>query len=62
METFSYMFGDNPYGACKVRSFSLSLCPIRKEGMKILAPALAINKSIQYLNLSSCKLGVSGFV
>lgn len=61
METISYMLGENPYGACKIRNLSLSLCQeIRKEGAKILAPALALNKSIQYLNLSSCRFGVSG--
>ena len=54
METLSYMIGENPRGASKVRNLSLSLCPLRKEGAKILAPALAINTSIQYLNLSSC--------
>ena len=60
METFAYILGDNPKGACKLRSLSLSLNPIRKEGAKILAPAIALNKSLQCLNLSSCKLGVSG--
>ena len=62
MEAFSYMIGKNPMGECKIRNISLSLCPIRKEGAKILAPALAINSSIQYLNLSSCRFGVSGVV
>ena len=46
METFSYMIGENPMGACKIRNLSFSLCPIRKEGAKILAPALAVNTSI----------------
>lgn len=60
METFAYILGENPKGACKLRSLSLSLNYIRKEGGKLLAPAIAINKSVEYLNLSSCYLGVSG--
>ena len=60
METFAYMLGENPKGVCKLRSLSLSLNYIRKEGAKLLAPAIAINKSLEYLNLSSCYLGVSG--
>jgi len=61
METVSYMIGENPFGACKIRNLSLSHCQdIKKEGAKILAPALALNKSIQYLDLSSCGFGVSG--
>ena len=46
METFAYMIGKNPMGECKIRNISMSLCPLRKEGAKILAPALAINNSI----------------
>ena len=41
METISYMIGENPFGASKLRNLSLSLCQIKKEGAKILAPALA---------------------
>ena len=40
----------------------MSKSPIHKEGAKLLAPALALNKSLIYLDLSSTKFGVSGIV
>ena len=63
METFYYMLSEkNPFGQCKISSLNLCKNPIRKEGAKILAPAIATNKSLQFLNLSGCKFGVSGIV
>lgn len=41
---------------------NLSKSPFAKEGSKLLAPALAINKSLQHLDLSSTNMGVSGIV
>lgn len=63
METIAYMLADNPFnGKTAVRSLSLSLNNIGKEGSKLFAPAIGKTDSLQYLNLSSCKLGVSGMV
>lgn len=62
METIAYMLADNPFGESKVTSLSLSMNQIKKEGAKLLAPALKTNSSLISLNLSSCKFGVSGMV
>ena len=61
-ETLAYMLADNPFGESKISSLALHQCPIRKEGAKLLAPALKTNASLTFLNLSSCKIGVSGMV
>jgi len=60
MELFAYMIGENPIGKCGFKSLDLTKSPIGKEGAKFLAPALAINKSLVHMDLSGCKLGVSG--
>jgi len=54
MELIAYAIGENPIGPCKIQNLNLSQSMIRKEGAKLLAPALAINKSIFHLDLSSC--------
>lgn len=57
------MLADNHYGESKITSLSLTQNPdIKGDGAKFLAPALKVNKSLITLNLSSCKLGVSGMV
>jgi hypothetical protein len=62
-ETMAYMLANNHYGESKITNLQLqqNKC-IKGEGAKLLAPALKINKSLVTLNLSSCKLGVSGMV
>lgn len=62
MELVAYMLADNPFGECKITSLSLQQNAFNKEGARYLAPALKLNKSLVTLNLSSCKLGVSGMV
>ena len=62
METVAYMLADNPFGESKITSLTLSKNPIKKDGAKLLAPALKENRALTYLNLSSCKIGVSGMV
>jgi len=62
VETIAFMLANNPFGQSKLQSLQLQQNEIKKEGAKLLAPALKINSSLQYLNLSSCKLGVSGMV
>lgn len=59
-ELFAYAIGENPVGPCKIKTLNLSKNQIMKEGAKLLAPSLAVNKSIIHLDLSSTKLGVSG--
>lgn len=61
-ETIAYMLADNHYGESKITSLTLSQNEIKGEGAKFLAPGLKANKSLVYLNLSSCKLGVAGMV
>jgi len=51
-----------PYQQTKIRVLDLSRNVITKEGGKVLAPALAGNKTLEVLDLSQCKLGVSGTV
>jgi len=60
MELFSFAIGENPVGDCKIRSLNLSKNMLDKEGCKLLNAALAHNKSIVHLDLSKCKMGVSG--
>lgn len=60
MEILSHMIGENPVGPCGFKTMDLSRCKLGKEGAKELAPALKVNTSILHLDLSSCKLGVSG--
>jgi Ran GTPase-activating protein (RanGAP) involved in mRNA processing and transport len=62
MELMAYAIGENPLGTCGFKNLNLSKSPLTKEGAKLLAPALAFNKSIQHLDLSSTKIGVSGIV
>jgi len=60
LDLLVYAIGDNPCGPCKLTSFDLSKNPIKKEGVKQLAPAIALNKSLISLDLSHCDMGVSG--
>lgn len=60
MELMAYALGENPMGTCNIKQLNLRKSPINKEGAKFLAPALVLNKSLVHLDLSSCKLGVSG--
>jgi Ran GTPase-activating protein (RanGAP) involved in mRNA processing and transport len=53
-------FEVNPVGVTRLRILNLSRNVMNKEGAKILAPALEGNKSLQVLDLSQCKIGVSG--
>lgn len=53
-ETLAFMLADNPFGESKITSLALHRCPIRKEGAKLLGPALKANASLTFLNLSSC--------
>ena len=62
MELMAYAVGENPVKPCSITTFNLSKSQIGKLGAKLLAPALAINKSLVHLDLSSTKLGVSGIV
>lgn len=60
MELFAYAIGQNPVGECKITHLNLSQNMLDKEGCKLLNDALAHNKSIRFLDLSKCKMGVSG--
>jgi Ran GTPase-activating protein (RanGAP) involved in mRNA processing and transport len=60
MELFAFAIGQNPVGACKIKSLNLSKNLLEKEGWKLLTSALAHNKSIVHLDLSKCNMGVSG--
>lgn len=62
MELIAFAIGENPVGTCGFKVLNLTKSPFAKEGAKLLAPALALNKSIQHLDLSSTKIGVSGIV
>lgn len=62
MELIAHAIGENPINPCKIQKLNLSKSPILKEGAKLLAPGLAANKSIMYLDLSHTKIGVSGMV
>lgn len=63
MELFAVALSNNPKGECKLKELNLSQIPtIMKEGAKLLAPGLAVNKSLVSLDLSQCKMGVSGVV
>jgi hypothetical protein len=53
MELIAYAIGENPVGACVIKNINLSKSPFAKEGAKLLAPSLAVNKSLQHLDLSS---------
>lgn len=47
METLAFMLADNPYGAkSSIRSLSLSLNNISKEGSKLFAPSIGKNDSL----------------
>ena len=57
------MLADNHYGESKISSLNLAKNEaIKGDGAKLLSTALKVNKSLITLNLSSCKLGVSGMV
>jgi hypothetical protein len=62
IELVAYTIGENPVKPCSITTLNLSKSPFGKLGAKLLAPALAINKSLVHLDLSSTKLGVSGIV
>lgn len=63
METIAYMLADNHYGDSKLTHLSLAQnTSIKGDGAKHLATALKANQSLISLNLSCCKLGVSGMV
>ena len=62
MELMAFAVGENPVKPCSITTLNLTKSPIGKLGAKLLAPALAINKSLVHLDLSSTKLGVSGIV
>lgn len=53
-------FEINPVAPTRLRVLNLSRNVIHKEGAKMLAPALEGNKSLHVLDLSQCKIGVSG--
>ena len=47
METLAFMLAENPYGAkSSIRSLSLSLNNISKEGSKLFAPSIGKNDSL----------------
>jgi hypothetical protein len=54
LDMLTYAIGENPTGACKMVSLELSKNPLRKEGAKQIAPALALNKSLLNIDLSHC--------
>merc|ERR1719446_1711980 len=60
MEFMAYALGKNPMGDCQISRLNIRKSPFGKEGAKLLGPALALNKSLVHIDLSSCKLGVSG--
>jgi hypothetical protein len=62
MELLATCLHNNPHKESRIRALNLSKNAILKEGAKILAPALAGNKSLEVLDLSQCNLGVSGTV
>lgn len=62
METIAFMLDDNHYGKSKITHLTLCQNNIKGEGVKFLSPAIKVNESLVTLNLSSCKLGVSGMV
>ena len=60
-ESIAYMLADNPFGDSKIVSLMLQQNKsIGKEGAKLLAPALQSNTTLRFLNLDSCRIGVSG--
>lgn len=60
MELFTHSLYKNPTGNTTIRVLNLSRNLFVKEGAKTLALALEGNKSLEVLDLSQCKLGVSG--
>ena len=63
MELIAYALApqDGSPGASTIRTLNLSMnSNIKTFGIKMLAPALSTNNSLLSLDLSSCKLGVSG--
>ena len=61
MELFAAGLYENPVAeTTKLRVLNLRNNKILKEGAKLLAPALAGNKTLEVLDLSECKIGVSG--
>lgn len=59
-ETLAYMLAENPFGESKVTSLQLRENRLRKEGAKLLSPALKVSTTLQFLSLDSCHIGVSG--
>lgn len=59
-ELISSSIFENPIGACAVKSLNIGKNGIGKEGAKTLATAIEKNTSLINLDLSQCKLGVSG--
>ncbi len=53
-EVLAISIGKNPVGNCQnLKILNLSKNTIGIEGAKLLAPALELNKSIEFLDLSS---------
>ena len=63
IEEITCAIGKNPVSPCnKLRVLNLAKNSITQQGAKLLAPALEVNKSIEFLDVSQNALGVYGVV
>ena len=63
IEEITCAIGKNPVSPCsKLQVLNLAKNSITQQGAKLLAPALEVNKSIEFLDVSQNALGVYGVV